>query len=166
MIVKLPVVMHGVFSLWKSSVTHFFGSSFAGIRNVAKYLSRLGQGFSTSTETVKIEVPDYQLLPDVTRHGFCFTDGIGKITPELAEQVNVVYVEGTACTLGYMSTNLDISDHHGISAMCSSAVFTAPLLLFSRTHEDYCSTSLIAAFPYFLWTLSFFMHRSNGISTW
>ncbi|GMH33449.1 hypothetical protein BSKO_01283 [Bryopsis sp. KO-2023] len=59
----------------------------SGIKNVAKYLSRLGQGFSTSTETVKISVPDYQLLPDIIRNDYCFTDGIGKITADLAEEI-------------------------------------------------------------------------------
>lgn len=59
-----------------------------GIKNVATYVSRLGQGFSTSMETVSIEVHDFTIIPDITRNGYCFSDGIGKMTPDLAEEVD------------------------------------------------------------------------------
>eukprot|EP00803_Ostreobium_quekettii_P007311 evm.model.scf_1455.3 EVM.evm.TU.scf_1455.3 scf_1455:37320-39172(+) len=58
----------------------------AGIKNVATYVSRLGLGFSTSTETAPIEVDDFTLIPDVERNGYCFSDGVGKMSPQLAEK--------------------------------------------------------------------------------
>lgn len=51
---------------------------FKGIRTVAKYASRTGQCFSTTramTTSVNIERID-----DIERNGYCFTDGVGKIS--------------------------------------------------------------------------------------
>lgn len=59
-----------------------------GIQNVAKYVARLGQVFSTSTQTITVDENECVLIPDVIRNGFCFTDGIGKISYNLAEKVN------------------------------------------------------------------------------
>lgn len=51
---------------------------FEGIKTVAKYASRIGQCFSTTramTNSVEIE-----RIPDIERNGYCFTDGVGKIS--------------------------------------------------------------------------------------
>lgn len=51
---------------------------FKGIKTVAKYASRLGQCFSTTramTTSVNIE-----RINDIERNGYCFTDGVGKIS--------------------------------------------------------------------------------------
>ncbi|XP_051146094.1 probable RNA-dependent RNA polymerase 1 [Andrographis paniculata] len=64
---------------------------FRSIRNVAKYAARLGQSFSSSTET--LTVPDYEVerIPDiVTNRGrtkYVFSDGIGKISAAFARRV-------------------------------------------------------------------------------
>ncbi|KAL4637957.1 hypothetical protein ACB092_03G116100 [Castanea dentata] len=64
---------------------------FHEIRNVAKYAARLGQSFSSSRETVSISRQEVENIPDVevVRNGipYCFSDGIGKISAELAREV-------------------------------------------------------------------------------
>ncbi|XP_004291459.1 PREDICTED: RNA-dependent RNA polymerase 6-like [Fragaria vesca subsp. vesca] len=57
-------------------------------RNVAKCAARMGQCFSSTYATV--EVPSTQVnheLPDIERNGYVFSDGIGRITPDLAMEV-------------------------------------------------------------------------------
>lgn len=60
--------------------------NFTNINVVAKYCSRVGQCFSTTrpinSGSVKVEY-----IPDVVRNGFCFTDGVGKISPFLAQLI-------------------------------------------------------------------------------
>ncbi|KAK4798218.1 hypothetical protein SAY86_030544 [Trapa natans] len=58
------------------------------INNVAKCAARMGQCFSSTYAT--LEVPLSQVksnLPDIERNGYCFSDGIGTITPDLAREV-------------------------------------------------------------------------------
>eukprot|EP00210_Caulerpa_lentillifera_P009408 g8969.t1 len=57
------------------------------IRNVAKYISRLGQAFSTSIKTVKVKPNECERIPDIEHNGYTFTDGIGKISPDLAVEI-------------------------------------------------------------------------------
>ncbi|KAM5569729.1 RNA-dependent RNA polymerase 6 [Rosa sericea] len=57
-------------------------------RNVAKCAARMGQCFSSTYATV--EVPSAQVnpkLPDIERNNYTFSDGIGRITPDLAMEV-------------------------------------------------------------------------------
>ncbi|CAI7797634.1 unnamed protein product [Closterium sp. NIES-53] len=55
--------------------------TFTTIRNVAKCAARMGQCFSSRFTSLRALV---RTLPDITRHGYCFTDGIGAISPEAA----------------------------------------------------------------------------------
>ncbi|KAK8962684.1 putative RNA-dependent RNA polymerase SHL2 [Platanthera guangdongensis] len=58
-------------------------------KNVAKYAARMGQCFSSTYATVNVlpgEVDFY--LEDIKRNGYVFSDGIGKLTPELAMEVS------------------------------------------------------------------------------
>ncbi|KAK2660521.1 hypothetical protein Ddye_007054 [Dipteronia dyeriana] len=57
-------------------------------RNIAKCAARMGQCFSSTYATV--EVPRREVnhdLPDIKRNGYCFSDGIGMITTDLAIEV-------------------------------------------------------------------------------
>ncbi|XP_010531131.1 PREDICTED: RNA-dependent RNA polymerase 6-like [Tarenaya hassleriana] len=57
-------------------------------KNIAKCAARMGQCFSSTYATVDVmphEVDDE--LPDITRNSFVFSDGIGMITPDLADEV-------------------------------------------------------------------------------
>ncbi|XP_022776585.1 RNA-dependent RNA polymerase 1-like [Durio zibethinus] len=65
--------------------------NFSKIRNVAKYAARLGQSFSSSTETLSVAQDEIGIIPDVeTISGgitYVFSDGIGKISAKFAEKV-------------------------------------------------------------------------------
>ncbi|OOQ81566.1 putative RNA-directed RNA polymerase (Sad-1) [Penicillium brasilianum] len=52
---------------------------FSHIRNVARYAARLGQCFSTTRALAGCVVTVKQ-IPDISRNGYCFSDGIGKIS--------------------------------------------------------------------------------------
>ena len=58
--------------------------SFQDIKTVARYASRLGQCFST-TRAITSVMPQIEELPDIYHNGFCFTDGVGRISPFLAQ---------------------------------------------------------------------------------
>ncbi|KAJ0099031.1 hypothetical protein Patl1_19780 [Pistacia atlantica] len=64
---------------------------FREIKNVAKYAARLGQSLSASRVAVHVDRKDIEIIPDVEvdRNGikYVFSDGIGKISSELAKEV-------------------------------------------------------------------------------
>ncbi|TAQ83496.1 hypothetical protein B7494_g8180 [Chlorociboria aeruginascens] len=64
---------------WMGNFTH--------INVVAKYAARLGQCFSTTRAINGLSKPDIVKIPDVERNNFCFTDGVGKISPFLAQMI-------------------------------------------------------------------------------
>ncbi|KAL2757784.1 hypothetical protein ACRALDRAFT_2025500 [Sodiomyces alcalophilus JCM 7366] len=68
------------------AMRHWMGD-FDHIRVVAKFAARLGQCFSTTREVRSIRAPVIKLIDDIERDGFCFTDGVGKISPLLARIV-------------------------------------------------------------------------------
>ncbi|GJM86772.1 hypothetical protein PR202_ga02662 [Eleusine coracana subsp. coracana] len=70
-----------------SDIREWMGN-FYKIRNVAKYAARLGQSFSSSTETLKVEKHEVEEIPDITNDTeYIFSDGVGKISAEFAIQV-------------------------------------------------------------------------------
>jgi len=56
-------------------------------RCVATYVSRLGQFFSASKKAITVDKRSKQLIPDIERYNYCFTDGIGKISRSLSRKV-------------------------------------------------------------------------------
>ncbi|KAJ1425330.1 RNA-dependent RNA polymerase, eukaryotic-type [Sesbania bispinosa] len=76
--------------LTASDIRKWMGD-FHEIRNVAKYAARLGQSFSSSRETVSVGRHEIEVILDIElRRGevkYCFSDGIGKISAELAQEV-------------------------------------------------------------------------------
>lgn len=63
---------------------------FRKIRNVAKYAARLGQSFSSSTETLIVHTHEVNFIPDIKSScssQYVFSDGIGKISAEFASNV-------------------------------------------------------------------------------
>ncbi|KAH6973539.1 RNA dependent RNA polymerase-domain-containing protein [Ilyonectria sp. MPI-CAGE-AT-0026] len=60
---------------------------FDHIKIIAKYSARLGQCLSTTREVRGISVPSIQPIEDIERNGYCFTDGVGKISPFIAQMV-------------------------------------------------------------------------------
>ncbi|KAJ8102850.1 RNA dependent RNA polymerase-domain-containing protein [Lipomyces tetrasporus] len=57
---------------------------FNDIKNIAKNAARLGQCFST-TRALRTTKPEIEIIPDIKRNNFCFTDGIGKMSPGVAQ---------------------------------------------------------------------------------
>ncbi|KAI1300421.1 RNA dependent RNA polymerase-domain-containing protein, partial [Xylaria venustula] len=65
---------------WMGDFTH--------IRVVAKYAARLGQCFSTTRALTDSPISQsVEEIDDIFRNDWCFTDGVGKISPKLAEYV-------------------------------------------------------------------------------
>ncbi|KAK3906606.1 RNA dependent RNA polymerase-domain-containing protein [Staphylotrichum tortipilum] len=65
------------------SIRQWMGD-FSHISSVAKFAARLGQCFSTTRLLHSIPTPHILEIPDVEKDGFCFTDGVGKISQTLA----------------------------------------------------------------------------------
>jgi RNA-dependent RNA polymerase len=61
--------------------------NFSHINVVAKYAARLGQCFSTTRAINGLSAPEIVTLQDIEHNGFCFTDGVGKISPILASMI-------------------------------------------------------------------------------
>ncbi|KAF7937915.1 uncharacterized protein EAE97_007711 [Botrytis byssoidea] len=61
--------------------------TFSHINVVAKYAARLGQCFSTTRAIKGLSAPDIVKIPDIERGMYCFTDGVGKISPYLAQMI-------------------------------------------------------------------------------
>lgn len=76
------------------------GITSEGIRNnsgdlssekcVASYVSRFGLCFSSTQETIDIDSSCVVYMKDVRNENYCFTDGIGCISPHLAKRVIIV----------------------------------------------------------------------------
>ncbi|KAI9689222.1 MAG: hypothetical protein M1822_000960 [Bathelium mastoideum] len=75
----------GTQDLDASGIREWMGD-FKAITNIGKYTSRLGQCFST-TRAMKFTSAIVEPLEDVTRNGFCFTDGVGKISRPLSQRI-------------------------------------------------------------------------------
>ncbi|CAI4210839.1 unnamed protein product [Parascedosporium putredinis] len=61
---------------------------FSHIRTVAKFAARMGQCFSSTREIRTISVPKIRPIEDVENAaGYCFTDGVGKISAFLAAMI-------------------------------------------------------------------------------
>ncbi|KAL4863777.1 hypothetical protein BDV12DRAFT_201783 [Aspergillus spectabilis] len=57
---------------------------FSHIRNIAKHSARLGQCFSTTRAIVGCKV-DIKRIDDISRNGYTFSDGVGKISQFVAD---------------------------------------------------------------------------------
>eukprot|EP00834_Sanchytrium_tribonematis_P004369 NODE_211_length_12764_cov_0.923727.p1 type:complete len:1193 gc:universal NODE_211_length_12764_cov_0.923727:10212-6634(-) len=59
----------------------------SGIKIVGKHAARLAQGFSNSRQTVDLQPHEFKIVGDVESRGYCFSDGCGTISSELATQI-------------------------------------------------------------------------------
>ncbi|XP_027151354.1 probable RNA-dependent RNA polymerase 1 [Coffea eugenioides] len=82
---------------------------FSRIRNVAKYAARLGQSFSSSTETLNVGRHEIEMISDIEVRGgyfgttkYVFSDGIGKMSAQFARQV------ATKCGLSFTPSAFQI----------------------------------------------------------
>nr|AJA90762.1 RNA-dependent RNA polymerase 2 [Cycas revoluta] len=64
---------------------------FCNMRNIAKCASRMGQCFSSSKQTISVPEHEVLVIPDIEISSdgirYCFSDGIGKISLQLAKQM-------------------------------------------------------------------------------
>ncbi|XP_058113286.1 RNA-dependent RNA polymerase 6-like [Magnolia sinica] len=69
-----------------TTITSWMGKFYN--KNVAKCAARMGQCFSATYATVDVPFEQVNMsLPDIKRNGYKFSDGIGKITPDLVMEV-------------------------------------------------------------------------------
>ena len=98
------------------SIREWMGN-FNQIRCIGKYAARLGQSLSCSIET--IETKNFKIIKDIERDGYCFTDGIGQISKNKAEEISKSYFNSNYISVfqirfagykGVVSINPDIND--------------------------------------------------------
>ena len=71
----------------ESEITSYMGN-FDSEKNILKKFARRGQCFSTSKLICKLEKENVQFsYPDIKRNGHCFTDGVGYISQEIAQEI-------------------------------------------------------------------------------
>jgi hypothetical protein len=71
-----------------SSIRESIGDMSKIRQNVAKYVARLGLAFSQVMTHIDIDRDvEINYIEDIQREGYCFSDGIGMISKELAEKV-------------------------------------------------------------------------------
>ncbi|KAL1901224.1 hypothetical protein Cpir12675_000590 [Ceratocystis pirilliformis] len=79
--------------------------NFSSIRSIAKRTARLGQCFSTTRAIRGVSMPVISRIADIERNGFCFTDGVGKISSFLAsiimEEMELFTVPGEPIPAAY-----------------------------------------------------------------
>ncbi|KAI5286514.1 hypothetical protein KEM54_006730, partial [Ascosphaera aggregata] len=63
---------------------------FKDIKNVAKHSARLGQCFSTTRAVTGTPVQVIK-IPDIERNGYCFSDGVGRISRFLAQMIKAEF---------------------------------------------------------------------------
>ena len=75
---------------------------FSNIKVVAKYCSRIGQSLST-TRASPYKTFKRINIPDIERNGYCFTDGVGKISVMLAKLIsnNVGMLKSSSGSAGH-----------------------------------------------------------------
>lgn len=61
--------------------------NFENIHCVAKYAARMGQCFSTTKQIPGYSIPSIIKIPDIERNGYCYTDGVGKISDIIANVI-------------------------------------------------------------------------------
>lgn len=124
---------------------------------VGKYASRLGQGFSSTTNVTKIPPARVSTMGDVQRHGFTFSDGVGVMSRRVAESA------AHTLQLDYLPSALQIrfGGSKGVVSLCPPGVpmrYGKELLLRSSMtkfagnpeHHDLEICSVAKAMPCYL----------------
>ena len=70
-----------------SEIRQWMGDAMDKIKIPAKCAARLGQCLSSTIETAQVTTHEVKGLPDVERSGHVFSDGVGRISPALLEEV-------------------------------------------------------------------------------
>ena len=87
-----PFTLNGTL-IYARSVIKDLGD-FSSIRSPAKCAARIGQAFSQSYSSIKIEPEAFQKVPDVKRNDRNFSDGCGTCSEEVLRQIWRGYSQG------------------------------------------------------------------------
>lgn len=142
--------------LTASDIRKWMGD-FRNIRNVAKYAARLGQSFSSSTETLKVRKCEVEEIPDITNDTeYVFSDGIGKISADFANEVakkcNMIRYSPSAFQIRYGGYKgvvaTDPGSHRKLSLRRSMSKFqseniTLDVLAYSKYQPCFLNRQLI-----------------------
>ncbi|KAF9227760.1 RdRP-domain-containing protein [Gyrodon lividus] len=74
-------------SVTAQSIRDSLGDFDAVIHSPSKYGARMAQAFSATDPSVRIHRGQWSEIPDIEEHGVNFTDGVGTISPELADLI-------------------------------------------------------------------------------
>jgi len=119
--------------------------NFDSIKNVAKYAARLGQSFSSSTETLSVGRHEMEMIRDieVERGGvkYVFSDGIGKISAEFARKVALKCgCKGTSPS----AFQIRYGGYKGVVAVDPTSSMKFDVLAFSKFQPCYLNRQLIS----------------------
>ncbi|WVZ73766.1 hypothetical protein U9M48_022042 [Paspalum notatum var. saurae] len=126
--------------LTASDIREWMGD-FHSIRNVAKYAARLGQSFSSSTETLKVHKHEVEEIPDIENGTiYTFSDGIGKISASFAMEIRYGGYKGVVA--------VDPRSNHKLSLRKSMSKFqseniTLDVLAYSKYQPCFLNRQLI-----------------------
>ncbi|CAE6470518.1 unnamed protein product [Rhizoctonia solani] len=70
-----------------STIINAIGDFSRDIQCPARMGARIGQAFSSTDLSVTVPAEEVIIMDDIERNGSCFTDGVGTISPEFAEQM-------------------------------------------------------------------------------
>ncbi|CAE6449490.1 unnamed protein product [Rhizoctonia solani] len=70
-----------------STIVNAIGDFSRDIQCPARMGARIGQAFSSTDLSVTVRAEEVISIDDIERNGSCFTDGVGTISPEFAEQM-------------------------------------------------------------------------------
>ncbi|CAE6419169.1 unnamed protein product [Rhizoctonia solani] len=70
-----------------STIINAIGDFSRDIQCPARMGARIGQAFSSTDLSVTVSADEVITINDIKRNGYCFTDGVGTISPEFAEQM-------------------------------------------------------------------------------
>ncbi|CAE6521754.1 unnamed protein product [Rhizoctonia solani] len=70
-----------------STIVNAIGDFSRDIQCPARMGARIGQAFSSTDLSVTVQAEEVIEIDDIERNGSCFTDGVGTISPEFAEQM-------------------------------------------------------------------------------
>ncbi|KAG8691097.1 hypothetical protein FRC11_006846 [Ceratobasidium sp. 423] len=70
-----------------NTIVNAIGDFSRDIRCPARMGARIGQAFSSTDLSVTVQAEEVIEMDDIERNGSCFTDGVGTISPEFAEQM-------------------------------------------------------------------------------
>ncbi|KAJ3034383.1 hypothetical protein HDV00_005069 [Rhizophlyctis rosea] len=88
--------------------------SFDCIKEVAKNAARMGQCFTSSTSTIAVEGVR---IPEIERDGFKFSDGIGQVSQELADEIWRMINDGRPARRGALAPSAYQIRHGGAKGM-------------------------------------------------